>query len=164
MPSRRHVLTALASLVGAGCLDAGGPAAPEESPTPTPVPTDSPSPTSTKTPLGDWVERASNEPEPGHAVNVENNHNADHTIAITVVRESTGTTVYEGTTDLPPETETRVYDTAEANPEGIETFTVTGRLDGERTESVSIRTDSCYGSAYLYVDSDGDFVATYGIC
>ena len=75
----------------------------------------------------------------------------------------TGETVHEGTYTLDPGTEREVYDVADADPDGVESFRVTATARNT-TESVTIETSVCYGGAYVEVLEDGTLYPYYAIC
>ena len=158
------VVLTLAILL-AGCLGppAGTPTS-TSSPAGTPTATGSPGTTSkrtTGTPAG--TEYASRQPEPSRPVTVRNGWNRSVEVHVSVVRETTNGTVHEATYDLPAGTERTVYDTAEAEPDGIERFTVTVSARNA-TESVTIETSRCYGDVYAETGSDGELFVTYAVC
>lgn len=171
MPSRSTPLAALlvVVIVTAGCL--GGPApgagtTADDTPTSpsSPTPTSSPTPpseTPTYTPPG--TEYASEQPDASHPITLTNEWNRSVTVQVTVVREATNETVHEGTYDLDAGEERAVYDTAEADPDGIERFTITATAVNA-TESVTIETSQCYGGAYVEITADGELYPYYAIC
>lgn len=169
MPSRSTPLAALlvVVIVTAGCLGSPSPgrgptvdgtsaasAAPTSSPT-------SPSETPTYTPPG--TEYASEQPDASHSVVVTNDWNRSVTVRVTVVREATTETVHEETYDVAPDGERAVYNTADANPDGIERFTVEATALNA-TESVTIETSKCYGNVYVEITADGELYPYYAIC
>lgn len=171
MPSRSTPLAALlvVVIVTAGCL--GSPAPRTEpttdgtptataTPTPTASPT-APSETPTYTPPG--TEYASEQPDASHQISVSNEWNRSVTVRVTVVREATNETVHEGSYDVGAGGERAVYDTADANPHGIERFTVEATALNA-TESVTIETSKCYGNVYVEITADGELYPYYAIC
>jgi hypothetical protein len=56
-----------------------------------------------------------------------------------------------------------VYNTVEADPDGVERFTVVTSARNA-TERVEIETSQCYGNVIGAVDEDGEFYLTYAIC
>lgn len=172
-PSSARLAAALALVVlAAGCLGGAPAGTPTATPThtqtqtatPTPTPTASPTPTpTTATGTASGWEYASDQPEPHHSVVLTNAWNRSVELRVTVVREATNETVREGTCDLEPGSERTVYDTAEVNPDGVETFAVTATTRNT-TESVTIETSQCYENAYVEIERDGDLFVTYAIC
>lgn len=73
------------------------------------------------------------------------------------------TSVHEATYELEPGAARIVYDLREANPDGIEQFRIEATL-GERTESVTVRTNRCHGEVHVSITEGGDLFATYSIC
>jgi hypothetical protein len=155
----------------AGCLGAplDGASSPASetsntTPTSTPAPSETASPdteTTTATPFGH--EAASKQPDPDKAVRLENRWNRSVELSVRVVRDATNRTVHDETYELPPGEERTVYSVSEANPEGVESFTVvvTAR---NTTERVSIETNACYGDAYAEIQEDGTLYLYYAIC
>lgn len=145
----------------AGCLDADT-GADDRSPSPTsspsPTPTSSPSPTPTEAPPS----TESNDPDPDLPIHVENRHDATHTIALTVTRES-GETVHEETYEVTAGADREVYNLDEADPDGVESFEIEATMD-DRTASATVETSSCYGEAIVAVSEDGELHVTYSIC
>lgn len=131
---------------------------PTASPTESETPTGSPS--ETDPPTGH--EAALNEPDPDHDVRLRNDHDETHTVRVTVTRRS-GETVYEARHEVEPGAERTVYSLAEADPAGIETFTVAVTF-GETTDSVDLETNVCYGDAYAEITTEGSLYLYYEIC
>jgi len=160
------VLALTAGCVGSSPIGDGSetPMSPVDTATPTPEP-----PTTTKadgsatTTASVNTEGASNEPDPDKPVRLENAWNRSADVRIQVVREATNETVHEGTYTLEPGEEREVYDTADADPEGIERFRVTATARNT-TESVTIETNACYGGAHVEVLEDGTLYPYYAIC
>lgn len=149
-------------LLAAGCLS-GGPAGTTTSPTPTATPTAAQGSGTTATTPADGHEAATNRPDPDKSIRLENGWNRSITIRIRIVRDATGETVHDDTYDLPPDSERTAYDLSEADPDGIESFTVvvTAR---NRTEHVGIETNACYGDVYVEIQDDGTLYPYYAIC
>lgn len=148
-------------LVLGGCLSGNG-AGQQQSPDSTPTPTPAPSLTS-GTPTPPDRRQAANQPDPDIAVDLANEWNRSATVDVRVVREATGETVHSGTYDLAPGTEREVYNTARANPDGIESFSVvvTAR---NTTRNVTVETNRCYGDVFGEVREDGSLHLFYSIC
>jgi hypothetical protein len=173
------VIVAVLALT-AGCV---GPTAPGSgsataTPTPTGNPVTSAPDAGTATPTPDpepgtegsdtgtvsvSTEGASNEPDPDKAVRLENAWNRSVEIRLRVVREATNETVHEGTYTLDAGEQRVVYNTAEADPDGIEAFRVIATARNT-TESVTIETNACYGGASVEVLEDGTLYPYYAIC
>jgi hypothetical protein len=160
---RPYALLLVASLLLAGCTGFvptdGAPSPTERSPTvsPTDTPGSSATPTADPTP-GTPHHR----PEPDHEVVVENRLDGEVTIHVQVLREATSETVYDESVTLPPG-ERVVYNTAAADPDGIESFRVVAERGGDRA-SVTIETSECYGDAIVWPTDDGGADATYSVC
>lgn len=147
-------------LLTAGCLS-GVPSEPLSSPTSeTPTRTEMPG-TSTSTP--DGHEAAMNQPSPNKSVQLQNEWNRSVEMHVRVVRDATNETVHDETYDLAPGTKRTAYNVSEAEPDGIESFTVvvTAR---NTTDRVSIETNECYGDAYAEILDDGTVYLYYAIC
>lgn len=152
----------------AGC-GAGVPG-PEENPSETTVnpesstatPTDSPTSSATASPAPPPVDN-SVEADPWHAVSATNEWNQSITVTVRVVRVVTSETVQEVTLDLAPGESQYVYDTASADPDGIESFRVIVTTRN-RTAEATIETSTCYGDVTALVRTDGSLRVQHGIC
>jgi hypothetical protein len=104
-----------------------------------------------------------NEPDADKAVQVRNAWNRSVEMRVRVVREATNTTVYDERHELAPGADRTVYDLSDADPDGVERFTVavTAR---NTTERVSIETNVCYGDAHAEILEDGTLYVYYAIC
>jgi hypothetical protein len=172
MPPTKSLAVVLAVLtLTAGCV--GPPGTGSGSATPTPEPpadtaTSTPDPTtgtdgSTTDTKVVGTRGASNQPDPDKRVRLENAWNQSVEIRISVVREATNETVHEGTYTLEPGQQREVYNVADADPDGIESFRVTATARNT-TRSVTIETSACYGGAYVEVLEDGTLYPYYAIC
>ena len=162
------VLTLTAGCVGPSGVGSGSATPTPESPTDTATPTPDPDTTTGMDGSGTdtkvvSTEGASDQPDPDKRVRLENAWNQSVEIRISVVREATNETVHEGTYTLEPEEQREVYNTADADPDGIESFRVTATARNT-TESVTIETNACYGGAYVEVLDDGTLYPYYAIC
>ncbi|PSQ18104.1 hypothetical protein BRD00_05875 [Halobacteriales archaeon QS_8_69_26] len=169
---RRRVLRAFGAALGAaglsGCLSGSGPGGSDASPTATDTTTDpdattgDPEGMSKPKATGDGTVRpASRQPDPHLPVEVENRDDVTHTVDLTVTRS--GTTVHEASYDVAPGVERDVYNLREADPDGIETFTVEVSV-GDGTDAVEVETSGCYGQVVASVREDGSLLLTYSIC
>lgn len=129
---------------------------------------------------GDWIEQASNSPDPDHEIVVEGEASGTRTLHIEVVRESTGEAVFETTEAVTAGEESAVYNLRDADPEGVESFRVCAELAGETTttgtisetdaedsssrDCVTIATNECYGNARVTLTDDGGVEIIYAIC
>lgn len=109
------------------------------------------------------TEWAGKQPDPDKEVNLENRWNRSAEIRVSVTREATNETVHNGTYNLDPGEDRAVFTTSEADPDGIESFTVTVTAQN-MTDHVSIKTSKCYGDAYAEVRTDGSLHLYYEIC
>jgi hypothetical protein len=173
---RRTVLLAVGGLLGsgglAGCLDEQSRGERSSPGSTTPAATDAtetavgytePQRDGTGTPSGTptpSAREASNQPDPDLPIVLTNQHDAAHTITITV--RQGGQTLHEAAYDLDPGDERRVYNLRETDPDGIESFTVEATL-GDRTESVDVRTNACHGRIECWVSDGGEFQLTYSV-
>jgi hypothetical protein len=197
--TRRSVLAAVGASAAAGCLSAtdgdtadqpGTEAATTAEPTdsttadpPAEEATTEPHAETTEATTGDWVEQASNSPDPDHEITLRNEASASATLRVAVVREATGETVFETTEAAPPGTEGALYNLREADPEGVESFRVCAELVGEgdatvtttaadsdretdtqRRDCATIDTSECYGNAHVTLAEDGSVQIIYAIC
>jgi hypothetical protein len=158
MNRRQFLATCGLGLAGfAGCLESGMPGGSES---PNDTPTGSPGGTPNEDPPSH--EDAMNEPNPDHDVGIENQSDEAWTVTLTVSRES-GEVVYEETHEIDPKSDRDVYNLQEADPDGVEAFTVTAEIDGQQ-ESATVETNECYGNAFVAIAEDGEFYVTYSIC
>ena len=170
------VLTLTAGCVGPTSTGSGSATPTPESPTATPEPpagtaTPTPDPETTGTEGSETrtetksvtTEGASNQPDPDKAVRLENAWNRSVEVRISVVREATNETVHEGTYTLDPGEEQEVYNVADADPDGIESFRVTATAQNT-TESVTVDTHACHGDVRVEVLEDGTLYPYYAIC
>ena len=162
------VLVLTAGCVGPSATGGGPETATAEPPVETATPTPDPetatgtdgSSTDTKVVS---TEGWSNQPDPDKRVHLENAWNRSVEIRISVVREATNETVHEGTYTLEPGEEREVYNVADADPDGVESFRVSATARNT-TESVTIETNVCYGGAHVEVTEDGTLYPYYSIC
>jgi hypothetical protein len=154
-------LLALALLV-TGC--AGFVPGQEHTPSPAPgSPTAGPV-TGTETQTTDHHRAAVTQPDATKEVRLENAWNRTVSVQVRVVREATTETVHEGTYDVAPDAERMaVYNFSDADPDGIESFTVVVRARNA-TERVTIETNRCYGNVYGEIQDDGGLYVYYEIC
>ncbi len=120
--TRRALLAVGGSIALAGCLTDLGGRLPDDSTT-----------TRESDTAGDWIERASNSPNPDHSILVRNEASESRTLRVEVVREATGEPVFETTKEVSAGDEFTLYNLREADPGGVETFEVCARLVGEGT-------------------------------
>lgn len=152
---RLTILLLTVVLLTAGCLS-----------TPidgTVTPVSSPDTTPSETTQRGSHEHAMNEPDTNKTVLLENDWNRTVEMHVTVIREATNETVHEGRYDVEPGSRRAVYHTAEANPEGVERFTVVMTARNE-TKTVTIETNLCYGPAYATILDDGTPYLYFAIC
>ena len=160
------VLALTAGCVGPSSIGSTSETTTPEPPAGTARPTPDPAPGSeepTTETASVSTEGAANQPDPDKRVWLENAWNESVEIRIRVVREATNETVHEGTYTLDPGEQREVYTTADADPDGIESFRVTATAR-DTTESVTIETNACYGWAYVEVLEDGTVYPYYAIC
>lgn len=172
MEAHKSVLSVFLALLllTAGCMS-GGPAestTQTETPAGTPTPTATPtatelSETPTETPTPPDSESALNEPDPDKEVRIENEWNQTVEITIRIIREQNNETVHHETYELAPDGQETVYNLSEAEPDGIEAFTVVVTAQNE-TQRVSIETNACYGNTYAVIMDDGSLNLFYAIC
>ena len=173
LPAKSLAVVLAVLTLTAGCVSPLGTGSGSATPTPeSPAGTSTPTPDpGTTTGMGGSgtdtkavsTEEASNQPDPDKRVRLENAWNQSVEIRIQVVREATNETVHEGTYTLDPGEEREVYNVADADPDGIESFRVTATVRNT-TESVTIETNQCYGGAYVEVLEDGTLYPYYAIC
>ncbi|WP_458206818.1 hypothetical protein [Haladaptatus sp. NG-SE-30] len=190
---RRSVLAALGgALVTGGCVsDSNGGRGSDESTTDhrqgTTQTTDLDEKTTTDetSTTGDWISHASNTPNPDHSITLRNENDEIKIVRLRIVREATGKTVYDKTHELSAGGGVHAYNLKQADPDGVEAFSVCGELVGDaltatethtsssRGESdksdsprrgcATIRTSQCYGDAHVTVRDD-EVQVVYAIC
>lgn len=124
-----------------------------------------------------WVEQASNEPEPDHRITLNNDSDETRTVRVRVVRAATDETVFEDTREISAGSEIVAYNLKQADPDGVEAFRVCGQLveaDGATATTASeeseirhcatVETSECYGSTHVTVQKDGSLQVIYAIC
>lgn len=170
--SKVGVVVLAFALVSSGCLSGGGPeastvtptptATPPGTPTPTETPPVTPTPTATSPTPQEWTE-LEEKPYSDQPVQVENRWNQTVTMSVRVIRHATNTTVHNNSYQVTPGTDRTVYNIAEAQPNGIEVFTVavTARNTTMRT---TIETDKCHRGAFAEVQQDGSLYVDHVIC
>lgn len=94
----------------------------------------------------------SGEANPDHPIRVENYDGTARNVTVTVTRD--GTEIANVTRTVPPGGEVVPYNLRRANPDGIEEYTVTATV-GPYSDSLTVRTDDCYGEITVRVRSDG---------
>lgn len=117
-------------------------------------PTDQQSPPSTVS--------ASQQPDPDVDVILVNEHDTAHQYSVTIRRES-GAIVYAATHEVPASGERQIYNLIEADPDGIEAFTISSIVGGQE-EAITVRTNACYGNAIIEVTAAGELYPYYSIC
>lgn len=165
-------------LAAAGCVADPGNDDPVDGRSPDPSPTDTSSP-SVGSQIGTGITPAVNEPKADHAVYLFNEGTRERTVRVQVVREATGESVFDETLTVAPDTEREVYNLKQADPDGVETFTICGELAGPTTEQepadtetpeapvrdcITMRTDACHGTAHVTVQGSGELGVIYSIC
>ncbi|MFC6953693.1 hypothetical protein [Halorubellus litoreus] len=168
--------SALASVALAGCLTDDEPGAPttDRSATPDDTATTrsgsettgrSTTPADTTDDDSNWWSEAANEPDPSKDVILGNDgeDGVAHTVDLEVYREATGTVVHDQSHEISAGGEIVAYDTADANPDGVEAFRITCTFE-DQTETVTIETSECYGWAEFVVSAEDELRGTYAIC
>jgi hypothetical protein len=170
---RTATLLLISGLLLAGCTGAplpgqGGPTAtetPTSDPTDTPTQTPTDPPTATPTPDGPGPTPTpyppGQAPDPSHEVTIDNRLDGEATVRVRIIREATNETVFDDSVALYGER--TVYDTAEAGPEGGESFQIVAERGGD-TATVTIQMTECYGDVIISPTEDGGVDATYSIC
>jgi len=182
--TRRSLLAAVgvgAGLASAGCLSTFeadlGESSTSETPTDeTPTDETSNGGTSTdETSVEARTKHASDSPEPDHSIYVGSETEESRTVRVRIVREATGKTVFETTTEASAG-EYTLYNLRQADPDGIEAFRVCAELvesepagtqtatPSPRRDCATIRTSECYGNAHITVEDDDSVQIIYAIC
>lgn len=104
-----------------------------------------------------------NEMPENQSVILENSWTRGVEMHVHVDREATNETVHDATYALDPSEKREVYNTTEAAPAGVESFSVVVTA-GNETERVTIETSKCYHNAYASVDDGGELSLVYAVC
>ncbi|WP_115864004.1 hypothetical protein [Halorussus litoreus] len=146
--TRRSLLAATGVALTAGCLTDSGDG-PGGGGTTTTAPGKTPRTESRErettdsggeTTTGDWIEHASNQPNPDHEITLENESDAAEAVRIRVERDATGETVFESTETVDAGVDISVWNLKKASPDGVEAFTVCAELVESDTSTVGSRT------------------------
>lgn len=105
---------------------------------------------------------AINTPDADKSVNLENKRNGTQDVRIEVVRDSTGNTVHNQTYSL-NNTMDDVYNLQQADPEGVESFTVIATTDKDSGQ-VSIDTSQCFGNVQVELTEENGVYPFYAVC
>jgi hypothetical protein len=154
------VLLGLA-LLGTGCVALGPGADPPPSPAPA-SPADSATPPP-GTQTTDRHQAALSQPDATKEVRLENAWNRTTSVRVRVTRDATNETVHRATYDVEPAERITVYNLSDADPDGIEPFTVAVTAHNA-TERVTIETNRCYGNVYGEIQDRGQLYLYYEIC
>lgn len=106
---------------------------------------------------------ASDRPDASKAVHVENYWNESVEVHVQVIRVRSDETVHDETYVVESGDDITAYDTAKADPDGIESFRIVVTARNE-TENVTIETNTCYGDTYAEIQDDGQLYLYYAIC
>lgn len=106
----------------------------------------------------------SSAPEYDRTVLVSNRDTERHTVGITITHDGSAGVVHEERRPVAPDEAVDVYDFTDAPTEGVETYTIAGRLEAGGRASIRYRTNRCHSSPVVYVSSEGEIRATYAMC
>jgi hypothetical protein len=169
--------SAVASVATAGCLtdDEPGASTTERSTVPDDERTDATSvrpettgpstPTETTDDDSNWVSELESEPDPSKLIRLGNDgeDGVEHDLAIEIYHEATGKVVHDRTHTVAAGETITAYDTADANPTGIDTFRATCEFESD-SKQVRIETNECYGWAEFVVSAEDELRGSYTIC
>lgn len=155
-------------MISSGCLFAG----PDSTPTtghspetqtnqeiPATAPT-TPTPTEGPTPR---LDEALEQPEPDQPIRLLNDWNESVAVSVEVIRNATAEVVHNDSYEVPPNSDEIVYNLREADPEGIETFTITASYDN-MTARTEVETNECYAGALIGVNRIGKLGGSRTLC
>jgi hypothetical protein len=184
--TRRALLAALGVGMTTGCLGSLGGDVGSQSETTNSTTTDDPttstSTTGTSSPdvtstSDSWWEEAERTPDPDHSISLVNNDDEQATVRLRVLRDATGETVFEETLTVEADEEVEPYNLKEADPDGVESFTVCATRAASETSTTSsttsvgsrgncatVSTDECHAHTLATVQDDGSVQVTYAIC
>ena len=118
-------------------------------------------------------------PAPDHSVTLSNDDDEPATVRIRVFRDATDETVFEETVAVQADGETEPYNLKEADPDGVESFTVCATRVASETSTTAadsttsgepqgncatVKTNECFGNVIVSVTDDGSVQVFYSIC
>jgi len=106
---------------------------------------------------------ATQTPDEDHAIEIENPTTESVEMTVTVRRVSTETVVHDQTHTVQPEETATIYNTRQADPDGIEEFNLSVATNGS-TDSLSMKTNECWGDVVARVSASDGVSLVYAIC
>lgn len=106
---------------------------------------------------------AAQTPDPDHAIEIETRTDDPVETTVTVRRVTTGETVHNQTHTVQPNETLTAYNTRQADPDGIEEFSVSVAAD-DSTDSLTLETDQCWGDVLARVTESDGVDMVYAIC
>jgi len=106
---------------------------------------------------------ATQTPDADHAIEIENPTTESVEMTVTVRRVSTETVVHDQTHTVQPEETATIYNTRQADPDGIEEFNLSVATNGS-TDSLSMKTNECWGDVVARVSASDGVSLVYAIC
>ena len=106
---------------------------------------------------------ATQTPDEDHAIEIENPTTESVETTVTVRRVSTETVVHDQTHAVQPGETTTVYNTRQADPDGIEEFNISVATNGS-TDSLRMKTNECWGDVVGRVNASDGVSLVYAIC
>ncbi|ERH01636.1 MAG: hypothetical protein J07HN6_01192 [Halonotius sp. J07HN6] len=106
---------------------------------------------------------AAQTPEQDHAIEIENPTADPVDTTVTVRRVTTGETVHNQTYTVQPNETVTAYNTRQADPDGIEEFTVSVAAY-DLTDSLTVETNQCWGDVLARVTESDGVDMVYAIC
>jgi hypothetical protein len=106
---------------------------------------------------------ATQTPDEDHAIEIENPTTESVEMTVTVRRVSTETVVHDQTHTVQPEETATIYNTRQADPDGIEEFNLSVATNGS-TDSLRMKTNECWGDVVARVSASDGVSLVYAIC
>lgn len=98
-----------------------------------------------------------------HLVKLENRTDSSREVRMTVFDRRMSVQVYLVNSTYEPRFDDAIYDVADADPTGIQSYEVGIEADG-RTASTVLWTNQCYGDVTLTVEGGGELTANVETC
>lgn len=113
---------------------------------------------------GNTIGEAMDTPNPDKSITITNDFNETVDVRIEVRQYNTGEIVHNQSYTLDGNEELdEVYNLNQSNPDGIEEYEIISTYNDTR-EIIAIKTNNCYGNAYVEITESGTLYPYYAIC
>lgn len=110
------------------------------------------------------IQEAMNDPNADKDIDIRNEYSEPINITVTIVNNSTGDEVYNESYSIDANSNLdSAYNLQELNPDGVQEYRVGAEYNGTR-ESVTVKTNNCFGDVIIEVTQDGTVYPFYAIC